>query len=438
MAVIRPFHAIRYARTPNLNLSNLVAPPYDVLDEKGKAALLAKDPKNIVGVDLPHLPPKTVGPDAVYAQAASTFQSWINEGTLIQDTRPGFYPYMQTYTTHGRTFHRKGFFALVKLSPFGKGQVVPHEKTYANPIEDRMKLMRATQMQLSPIFGLYSDPKNEVTGALYKNLVKPDLSATLDSVKSDLWTVSESSLIDQATSLMSKKPIYIADGHHRYTTALRIQEEAIAKNGGKPLPDNHPLNYCLFVLISMQDDGLIILPTHRFLGGLKDFSIEKFTQIVATKFDVKDANVAPEKVADYARDVLPKRPAHTFGIFDPKTKKTFELTCKDPDVLKDFEPNQSPAWRKLDVAILQRFLLDEMIKPYFSTPETFNLGYTAEPNEIVEKVDGQKFQAALMLQSTPLHALEDLGKHGEVMPQKSTYFFPKLVTGMVINPLNAD
>jgi uncharacterized protein (DUF1015 family) len=188
----------------------------------------------------------------------------------------------------------------------------------------------------------------------------------------------------------------------------------------------------------MQDDGLIILPTHRFLGGLKDFNIEKFTQIIATKFDVKDANVSPDKVADYARDILPKRPAHTFAFFDPKTKKTYELLCKDADVLKDLEPNQSPAWRKLDVAILQRFLFDEIIKPYFSTPETFSLGYTAEPNEIIGKVDGGKFQGALLLQSTPLHALEDLGKHGEVMPQKSTYFFPKLVTGMVINPLNAD
>src|SRR5689334_20488585 len=189
MATIRPFSGIHYAKRPDLDLSKLIAPPYDVLDEAGKAALQAKHPNNIVTVDLPHLPPKSVGPDATYEKAAMTVDAWKNAGILVQDRRPAFYPYTQTYAHGGRTYHRRGFIALVKLSPFGQGQVVPHEKTYAAPIEDRLKLMRSTGLQLSPIFGLFSDPRHEVTNLLYHNLGRPEFSATLDDVKNDLWSV---------------------------------------------------------------------------------------------------------------------------------------------------------------------------------------------------------------------------------------------------------
>src|SRR4029453_5970360 len=148
MAQLRPFAAIHYARHAKLDMSKLIAPPYDVLDERGKAALQANPPHKIVTIDLPHLPAKSVGPDATYEQANITLQSWLNSGVLIQDTRPALYPYSQSYEHGGRTFHRRGFITLVRLSPFGKGEVVPHEKTYDAPIEDRLKLMRSTGVQL--------------------------------------------------------------------------------------------------------------------------------------------------------------------------------------------------------------------------------------------------------------------------------------------------
>ena len=224
MAVIRPFAGIRYARAEDV--STLIAPPYDVLDEKGKAALAAGHPNNIVTVDLPHLPPKTVGPDETYAAANNTLRTWISNGVLKLDERAGFYPYTQSYAHSGRTYHRHGFIALVKLSPFGEGHVVPHEQTYASAIEDRLKLTRATGVQLSPIFGLYSDPKQEVTHALYRGLGKPEQTGTIDGVKSDLWRVTDSATENAAIDLLRQKPIYIADGHHRYTMALQYKKEA--------------------------------------------------------------------------------------------------------------------------------------------------------------------------------------------------------------------
>jgi uncharacterized protein (DUF1015 family) len=426
---------VHFAKTLGPDLSALIAPPFDVLDEKSKAALQAKHPNNIVTIDLPYLPPKAVGPDAVYAGANVTMQSWVSAGILQTFPRPAIYPYMQSFDHNGRMYHRRGFFAGVKISPFGEGHVVPHEKTYREAIEDRLKLMRATQAQLSPIFGLYSDSRHEITNLLYKNLGRPECTATLDGVKNDLWSVHDTDIERQIIDFLGRKPVYIADGHHRYTTALTYLQELEKKNGG-PLPPNHPANYCMFVLVGMQDDGLLILPTHRLIGNVESFNIQAFTDAVADTFDVAESTIQPDKVAEYVDIFLPKQPAHTFGLYDGRSRKLYQLTCKNPDVLRPLEPGLSDASRRLDVAILQRYLLDEIIQPNFTGGRELTKQYTAIASEIVPKTDGVRSQIALLLKSTPLGALEQLGQFKEVMPQKSTYFYPKLATGMLINSVS--
>ncbi|CAN5396233.1 DUF1015 domain-containing protein [soil metagenome] len=432
MAQIRPFAGIRYDKKLGADLSALIAPPYDVLDEPQKAALQAKHANNIVTVDLPFMPPKSVGPDAVYANADATIQQWMTAGVLKKDARAALYPYMQTYDLGGRTHHRRGFIGLVKLTPFGV-DVMPHEKTYKGPIEDRLKLMHATGLQLSPIFGLYSDQKNEVTAALFKNLIKPEQTATLDGVKNDLWSVTDSHIETEVIDLMKHRPVYIADGHHRYTTALQYQADMEKKNGGK-LPPNHPANFCMFVLIAMQDDGLIILPTHRLIGGLTNFDVAAFKSAVGANFEITETPAGADPSAELNKIVNGLDP-HVFGLYDGKTRKLFSMKLKNLDVLKPLEPGQSEAWRHLDVAVLQRYLLDEILQPKFAGGQELVKGYTADMNAVIPQVNSGKYQAALLLKSTPLHALEELAKVGEVMPQKSTYFFPKLATGLVMNPL---
>jgi uncharacterized protein (DUF1015 family) len=345
------------------------------------------------------------------------------------------YPYTQSFSHNGRMYHRRGFFCTVKISPFGEGHVVPHEKTYREAIEDRLKLMRATRAQMSPIFGLYSDSRHEVTSLLYKNLSRPEYTATLNGVQNDLWTVHDTDVERQMIDLLGRKPIYIADGHHRYTTALTYLQELEKQNDG-PLPASHPANYCMFVLVGMQDDGLLILPTHRLIGNVESFNIEAFKVAVAGAFDVTETSVSPEKVAEYVDITLPKLPAHTFGLYDGRSKKLYQLTCKNPDLLRPLEPTLSDASRRLDVAILQRYLLEEIIQPMFATGKEVTKQYTAESSEIIWKTDGIKSQIGLLLKSTPLSALEQLAQHNEVMPQKSTYFFPKLATGMVMNSVD--
>ncbi len=185
----------------------------------------------------------------------------------------------------------------------------------------------------------------------------------------------------------------------------------------------------------MQDDGLLILPTHRLIGNIPSFDEAAFEQALAPVADVKLLPISESQLPDYIDSVLPKQPAATFGLFDGRTRKSWQITFKNPDVLAKLEPDHSPAWRKLDVAILQRYLLDEILKPKFAAGQDPTRGYTADSHAVTKMCDGSKYQIALLLKSTPLHALEELGKTNEVMPQKSTYFYPKLATGMVLNPL---
>jgi len=435
MAHIRSFSAIHYNKAKFADLSPLIAPPFDVLDQAQKDQLQAKHPNNIVNVDLPHIPPKAAGPAGVYEKSAMTLRAWLDAGILVREKRTAFYPYMQSYNHAGRLVHRRGFFALVELSPFGQGQVVPHEKTYKGAIEDRFALMRATSCQLSPIFGLFNDKGNEVTRLLYANLSRPDFSGELDGVKHALWKLSDPELENRVSDMMSAHPVYIADGHHRYTTALAYQQEMIKANGGKPLPPGHPANYCMFVLISMNDDGLLIWPTHRLIGGMESFDAAAFAKAVAPHFTVTPATVGPDKIEEFADHVLPNQGLHTFGLYDGKAKTLYQLKLNDPDLLRRYEPNQSDAWRNLDVAILQRYLLDEILQPKFAGGKELTKAYVSYAGQVVPNTDGVKNQVALILQPTPIHALEELGRHNEVMPQKSTYFYPKLATGLLINPL---
>lgn len=434
MATIRPFAAIRYVPRPDVDFSRVIAPPYDVLDEAGKAALQSRHPNNIVNIDLPWLPPKTVGPDEVYARADMALQSWLSAGILKRDSRPGIYPYTHSFEHHGKTFHRRGLIATVRLSAFGQGHVVPHEKTYSAPIEDRLKLMRATGAQLSPIFGLFSDARSDITRLVYQNLGRPSLDGTMDGVRHQLWEIHDNEIERQAIDLMGTKPIYIADGHHRYTTALQYQKEMEQAHGG-PLPPNHPANFCMFVLVSMQDDGLLILPTHRLIGGLSNFDIQIFRGALGKNGVISDTPFLPSQINEFMETTLAKAPPNSFGLFDAKTKKIHLVTITHLDVMKEIEPDHSDAWRKLDVAVLQSYLLDRVVQTEFAGIKEITKGYTADAKEVPAKVDGKQFQIAFLLRSTPLHALEELGKTKEVMPQKSTYFYPKLATGMAINPI---
>jgi uncharacterized protein (DUF1015 family) len=431
MATLRPYRALRY--TTGKDLSAVIAPPYDVLDGDSKAALLARSDRNIVKVDLPFVPPKTLGPQAVYDEAATTLKQWIADGTLAQDARPAFYPYEQTFTVNGKPHKRRGFFALVKLTPFGV-DVIPHEKTYAGPIEDRLRLMHATGMQLSPVFGLYYDDGDAIARALFDRVSAPAATGSLDDVSNRLWTEFDAAIEQRVIDLFKSKKVYIADGHHRYTTALHYQTQMIDANGGKDLPPDHPANYCLMVLVNAADPGLLVLPTHRLVKGLIGYSLDAFLKSIEPSFEITRTPLRPEHVDELA-DTLGGYGANAIGVYDGATKALVVIRPRDSSLMQRLEPDKSDDWRSLDVAVLQRAVFDDVLSPLFAGGQELQRGYTADANAVAPKVDSGEYQIAFVLRSTPVRALEQLGRHGEVMPQKSTYFYPKLATGLTISPL---
>ncbi len=451
MPQIQPIPAIRYAVPDDGDISRWIAPPYDVLDESAKATLLAGEAANIAGIDLPHLPAKTVGPDAVYERAGRTYRDWLAKGTLAQQSAPAVFVYQQTYTVAGapgtagpgKTFQRRGLIANVQLQPFGKpagggGGVHPHEQTFSGPKEDRLKLMRATRAQLSPIFGLYSDPAGGVGRSLEAVAArgKPTFHGRTanDSVLHEVWAVDTPDAVAELTGSLAGFDVFIADGHHRYNTALNYQKELVEQTAGG-LPADHPANFCLFVLVAMQDPGMIVLPTHRVLGGLSGFSMQAFIDaagdpLTVTPFSGKD--LAALEAA------LPSAGPHAIGLFDPaETNNPLAIvTTKNDDPLAASHADMSPAWRSLDVAVAQHLIVEGVCQRRFGRegePVLWKFPHDLDQLDTDARTKG--YQLGLVMQATPLDAVRRVSEAGELMPQKSTFFYPKLATGLVINPL---
>jgi uncharacterized protein (DUF1015 family) len=446
MAVIEPFAAIRY---PQSDQTDLVSGPYDVLTAKDKDHLLQKNPHNIVEIDLPHVPPKNAGPQDAYDRAGKTLQHWITNGVLNRDGVPALYPYQQIYTHDGTTYRRRGLFCRVRLEEFGPaGTIHPHEQTFSGPKEDRLLLMRATNANLSPVFGLYDDPTNAVTDRLFGATggAKPTASSALPSmdgksrVISELWSLGDRQVISAVQELLAQKHIYIADGHHRYSTCLNYRNEIVRNNGGK-IPSEHPANYALFVLIAMQDPGLIILPTHRVTAHLKNFSCEAFLKASGEKLKKLSAPLPGNELAALEKK-LPTFGPHAMGIYDPAKDQAVVVAPASADQLSEMGSGndktlsyKAAAWRQLDVAILQHLIFDQIVAPHFAVDQKLQWAFPHEAHEVRDLCRSGEYQAGFVLQPTPLEAVQQLCNANELMPQKSTFFYPKLATGMVINPL---
>lgn len=410
MAEIRPFRGIRYdAERLSGDLSAVLAPPYDVLEQADKDRLLAKSPRNIVGIDLPHLPPKSAGPAKVYEDAAKKLADWRREGTLIQDAEPSLYIYHQKFTHDGRSFTRPMFIAAVRLRAFDEGVILPHEKTFGGPKEDRLALMKATGCALSPIFGLYSDPGNDIGKLFAPIIARPTVAAgTVEDVENQLWKVTDIGTLDGVARALADRRVYIADGHHRYGTALMYRDGVRGRNGG-PLPDDHPANFVMFVLASMDDPGCLIMPYYRTLGGI---SLERLQAAWA----------------DGVRGV-PTPDQADLVLHDGKTGREVAVVFTQREALDQLAAAECPAWRKLDYAYLHRYLIDELLaKQAEHTPSIHYL----KSRELAIQTAQEESGVALLVKATPMAHLRAVAEAGGLMPQKSTYFHPKLATGMTI------
>lgn len=402
MAEIKAFDAVRYAKD---NITNYICPPYDVIGPEEKARLQKLSPYNIVNIELSD----AKGKKNKYVNASRLFKEWENEGILKRDCKPAYYFYEQIFEDHGIKMTRRGFFAALKLeNPHsGKGAVKPHEKTLAKPKADRLKLLKAVKANISPIFGLFDDGKKNIV-ELCRKIAKRRPEATArdkEGTFHKLWVVDDEEMIENIEKNLANKKIFIADGHHRYETAWNYSQERKSKD--KKYSSSKPYNYVLAYLCPMEDPGISIWPTHRVIEEPENLeeNIEKY-------FDVHPSG-------DFAK--LSKKELQPMLIY--KDGKYRTLTIKKESMLKKAMPDKGKAYRNLAVSALHYVLMPGIDASEFT--------YVKDDKEavVLAKKTGK---IAVIVPATPVESLQSISLSNEMMPQKSTYFYPKLASGIVI------
>ncbi|HMN40736.1 MAG TPA: DUF1015 domain-containing protein [Phycisphaerales bacterium] len=456
MPDVFPFHAIHYPRPPDQ--SALIAPPYDVLDAPGKQRLLDKDPRNIVAIDLPHTPAKELGPPGAYAAAGERFRELLRDGTLTKASTPVMFAYRQTWmrtAANGEQQHlsRSGMACCVETVPFGAragGGVLPHEETFSGPKADRLALMHATKAQLSPIFGLHADDRGAARGVLntIMSARAPDRTATThDGTLHEVWTIADDATINAYRAALAGEDIFVADGHHRYNTALNYLHELEVY--GK-VPADHAARRTMFVLVGMSDPGLVIWPTHRVLGGMADYTFEAFSAAAAGLLTIRPIATGPGALEQIERTInaAPASP-NIFGLYDFATEQGYSATLTTADPLATSHASKPASWRTLDVAIIQHAIVEQICQPRLNrgAPVKWAFPHTIEevrniPRGTASAADESPdhgaasfAQLAIIVRPTPLAAVKDVSRAGELMPQKSTFFYPKLATGLFMHSL---
>jgi uncharacterized protein (DUF1015 family) len=418
MAEIQPLHAVHYDTGTAGALENLVAPPYDVIDEQIRRELTAKSPFNIVEVDLP----KPDDGEDPYAHAEHIFEAWLQQGVMVKERQPSIWVMRQQFRLGGQTINRTGFFARVRVDDYGRGRIRPHERTHPGPKEDRLRLTRATRANLSPIFSLFHDPGDAASNVLDR-VTETDPFFTVvdaDGIADRVWRVTDPETIANLQAAMADRELLIADGHHRYETA-RVYAEEIGGDG------DH--QYVLQFLCSMEDPGMLILPTHRLLTNLKDpAKQEALANTLREHFDIEPVELSALEP--------PAGDMPAFGYIDAHFKQPFRLTLKDRASLEEAMPDKPEAYKRLDTAVLESLILRGPVGLSEDDISHLNgLAYSKDAEQALAAIESGQADAAFILRGTPIDQVRAVAEEGETMPPKSTFFYPKIPTGLLINPL---
>jgi uncharacterized protein (DUF1015 family) len=414
MADVQPLRALHYDLAKVGSLADVAAPPYDVIDPEQRAALAARSPYNVVRIDLPQ------GDPDPYAEAARILQRWREEGAVVRDDESALWTLTQDYTgPDGRELTRHGVFARVRVEDYGPGRIRPHERTHPGPKEDRLRLTRATKANLSPIFSLYDDPSSATAAVLAAATPFGELTDD-DGTVNRLGRVSDRAAIAAFQDALEPAELLIADGHHRYETA-RVYADEVGGEG------EH--RYVLMCLVALQDEGLTVFPTHRLIKDTTPQTQEALGATLRELFTVEEIDQSQLRPPDGDGPL-------TMGYIDSFFKRGFRLTLKDQATADRALEGAPDAYRRLDTAVLEALVLEG---PLGLTEDDIahlrGLGYSRTDDEALQLVLSGEYDAAFLLRSTPVQQVRDVAAAGMNMPPKSTYFFPKVPTGLLFNPL---
>jgi uncharacterized protein (DUF1015 family) len=437
---LRPFRALRFEPSSVGDLGAVLSPPYDVIDPATRARLIARHPANVVRLELPA---EETGdqPDDRYRRAARTLAAWRSDGTLRKDPHPSIYVYEQTYRVPDTDIERtqRGFFARLRLEPFGpEAGVLPHERTLSGPKEDRYKLLRATGVNTSPVVGLFDDPDGGSADRLAAVAGgPPDVDVTDDDgVRHRLWALPASGdgpasiVAGDLLAAAATGPITIADGHHRYETALRYRDE---RRMSRSCEEDPPFDYLLVLLLEATRQTLTVLPTHRLLRGVGDDGAAGLLARARDLFEVEPIGT-PSGLTDAFLVAGTGAGSGGRGRFGLWTRGGGAILTARPAAFESVMPGGGDAFRSLDVSLLG-VALERLAGIDAQAVASGAIDYTKSAAEAVAAVDADDgVDAAFLLEPTPIAAIEAVAREGDVMPQKSTYFYPKALTGLVINP----
>jgi uncharacterized protein (DUF1015 family) len=424
MATVRPFQGILYD-PQRVDLSRVVAPPYDVISPADQRRYYQQDPHNVVRLIAGELYPTDSPADNKYTRAASFFQQWLAEGILRRESSPSLYVYGHRFVdpVTGQARERRGILGVVELEPFGRG-VLPHEQTHARAKADRLSLTRAVVANLSPVFALYEDPQSAVGPIIAPAMAEsPRLSLTGDDGdQHTVWSITGAEEVDKLAAVFSASRLYIADGHHRYETALNFRNKQRVEHPNAP-PDA-AFNFVLMLLVDVADPGLTILPTHRLLH---DF--ERFDPALIARLSRHHRVTARRDRAALLAAMQEPTPDHRIGIAVASTFVTVDIAAAD---------TADPVSR-LDVSVLHHEILQRELglEPADLESERY-LSYSREVGALLDRLEEGSGQAAFLLRSPAVSNVVEVARASQVMPQKSTYFFPKPASGIVFNPLSAS
>ncbi|MDD2269513.1 MAG: DUF1015 domain-containing protein [Eubacteriales bacterium] len=422
MAEIRPFRPLRYTKNSG-KIENVVSPPYDIISPDERAELVKTSEYNVVRLELPE------GGDDKYSNAAALLAKWKDDGILAADKDEGIFIYSETFMVKGVTKTFYGMLCRVKLYDFSEKVVLPHEETLSKAKKDRFNLMSETFCNFSPVYSLYNDDSHKVDEVMKSVMAeKPEVEfADNAGVIHKLWKVADNKRINEITSTMADKQLFIADGHHRYETALNFRNSL--RDSGKI--EDTSADYMMMMLVDMDNPGLVVFPTHRLVNPPENTSVEELLEKVSACFDV-------EKHSDIsqAEKCLEENANKTVFALYTGGKDFYLLTLKDKDAMEVALPSKSSAYRGLDVSVLHTLILDAVLG---IDAENMALGksltYTRDIDFAVESVKNGSAKLAVLMNPTKIREIKDVSLAGDKMPQKSTYFYPKLITGLAINDL---
>ncbi|MFQ9951020.1 MAG: DUF1015 domain-containing protein [Clostridium sp.] len=425
MAEIKPFRALRFDTQAAGNIQQLTCPPYDIISEEQRNQYLKTNEHNVIRLELPR-------GENPYEEAGSLLHQWEQQGVLKQDEQEGLYIYEEEFQAHGKTMRVKGIICRVKLEEFSKGVVLPHEETLSKAKADRFQLMKATFCNFSQIYSLYMDPQHKTPDKINRlSQGTPEVEMQDgDGVIHRLWIVTDPQEIQEICSDFAQRKLYIADGHHRYETALNFRDDCrkqrIAKEGDA-------VDYVMMMLVDMENSGLVVFPTHRLVRGLSSFDETAVKQACREYFQVEDRTDI--STIEGELNALYQQGKKAFAFYTGEDRWTL-LVLKDMDAVRKLLPQASAATQGLDVTVLHSLVLEKIFGiDKENMAQQINLTYTRDFQEAITSVEKNESQCAFILNPTRVTEIRDVAAAGEKMPQKSTYFYPKLITGLVMNQM---